>query len=49
MPTGMLRVDGLPPSDQLGGIGLNALSAGVVSDLGDGNVLHSTRCDLELA
>lgn len=49
MPRGMLRVDGLPPSDQLGGIGLNALSAGVVSDLGDGNVLHSTRCDLELA
>jgi anaerobic selenocysteine-containing dehydrogenase len=46
VPTGMIRVDGLPRgADAPEGHGINALVAGDVSDLGGGNVLYSTRCD----
>ncbi|MCK6446636.1 MAG: molybdopterin-dependent oxidoreductase [Planctomycetes bacterium] len=47
MPRGLVRVDGLPrAADVPEKVGINALVAPDVSDLGDGNVLYSTRVDL---
>jgi anaerobic selenocysteine-containing dehydrogenase len=47
MPRGLVRVDGLPrAADAPEGVGVNALVPGDVSDLGDGNVLYSTRVDV---
>ena len=47
MPRGRVRVDGLPRAkDVREGIGINALTSGAVSDMGDGNVLYSARVDL---
>lgn len=47
VPAGIVRVDGLPrAADVPEGHGINALVAGDVSDLGGGNVLYSTRCDV---
>ena len=47
MPRGLVRVDGLPRAvDVPEGVGVNALVSGHVSDLGDGNVLYSTRVDV---
>jgi anaerobic selenocysteine-containing dehydrogenase len=48
MPPGMLRVDGFPRPDQLPeGVGINALASPELTDLGESNVLYSTRVDLE--
>ncbi|MCY2962003.1 MAG: molybdopterin-dependent oxidoreductase [Planctomycetota bacterium] len=50
VPQGRVRVDGLPRgADVPEGHGVNALVAGDVSDIGGGNVLYSTRCDLSAA
>ncbi|MEO6711086.1 MAG: molybdopterin dinucleotide binding domain-containing protein, partial [Planctomycetota bacterium] len=50
MSPGVLRVDGVPRScDVPEGVGINALVAPDLSDLGRGNVLYSTRVDLEPA
>ncbi|HVS17074.1 MAG TPA: molybdopterin-dependent oxidoreductase [Planctomycetota bacterium] len=50
MPRGLVRVDGLPRAcDAPEGVGVNALVPGCVSDLGDGNVLYSTRVDVAAA
>jgi anaerobic selenocysteine-containing dehydrogenase len=47
MPRGLVRVDGLPrAADIREKCGLNALTSGAVSDLGDGNVMYSARVDL---
>lgn len=47
VPPGLVRVDGLPrAADVPEGHGVNALVAGDVSDIGGGNVLYSTRCDV---
>ncbi|MBL8861593.1 MAG: molybdopterin-dependent oxidoreductase [Planctomycetes bacterium] len=47
VPRGLVRVDGLPrAADVPEGHGINALVSGGVSDLGGGNVLYSTRCDV---
>lgn len=47
LPRGMVRVDGLPrAADAPEGVGVNALVPPDVSDLGDGNVLYSTRVDV---
>ncbi len=47
MPRGLVRVDGLPRSRDIAeGVGLNALTSGALSDLGDGNVMYSARVDL---
>ncbi len=47
VPVGLVRVDGLPRAAEVPeGHGINALVAGEVSDLGGGNVLYSTRCDV---
>jgi len=47
MPSGTVRVDGLPrAADVPEGHGINALVSSGVSDLGGGNVLYSTRCDV---
>jgi anaerobic selenocysteine-containing dehydrogenase len=47
MPEGLVRVDGMPrAADIPEKIGLNALTSGAVSDLGDGNVMFSARVDL---
>jgi hypothetical protein len=47
MPRGLVRIDGLPRArDVAEGIGLNALTSGALSDLGDGNVMYSARVDL---
>lgn len=47
MPRGLVRVDGVPRAKDLPEkIGLNALSSGATSDLGDGNVLYSARVDV---
>jgi len=47
VPEGLVRVDGLPrAADVPEGHGINALVSGGVSDLGGGNVLYSTRCDV---
>ncbi len=47
VPAGIVRVDGLPrAADVSEGHGINALVAGDVSDIGGGNVLYSTRCDV---
>jgi anaerobic selenocysteine-containing dehydrogenase len=47
MPRGLVRVDGLPRArDFREGVGLNALTSGALSDLGDGNVMYSARVDL---
>ncbi|MBI5435133.1 MAG: molybdopterin-dependent oxidoreductase [Planctomycetes bacterium] len=48
MPRGLVRVDGLPrAADVPEGVGINALVSPDVSDLGDGNVLYSTRVDVD--
>lgn len=50
MPKGVVRVDGLPRAiDVPEGHGINALVSGDVSDIGGGNVLYSTRCDVVVA
>ena len=50
MAPGMLRVDGVPRGCDLPeGVGINALVAPDLSDLGRGNVLYSTRVDLKPA
>jgi len=50
MPPGLVRIDGLPRAqDTLEGVGVNALVAGEVSDLGDSNTLYSTRVDVSAA
>jgi anaerobic selenocysteine-containing dehydrogenase len=50
LPAGLVRVDGLPRSEDVPeGIGVNALVPDALSDLGDGNVLYSTRVDLRPA
>jgi anaerobic selenocysteine-containing dehydrogenase len=50
MPRGLVRIDGLPRAqDTLEGVGVNALVAGEVSDLGDSNTLYSTRVDVSAA
>lgn len=47
MPRGLVRVDGLPrAADIRERQGLNALTSGALSDLGDGNVMFSARVDL---
>jgi anaerobic selenocysteine-containing dehydrogenase len=47
LPRGMVRIDGLPRAvDAPEGVGVNALVPPDVSDLGDGNVLYSTRVDV---
>jgi len=47
MPEGLVRVDGMPrAADIPEKIGLNALTSGATSDLGDGNVMFSARVDL---
>jgi anaerobic selenocysteine-containing dehydrogenase len=47
VPPGLVRVDGLPrAADVPEGHGVNALVSGGTSDLGGGNVLYSTRCDV---
>jgi anaerobic selenocysteine-containing dehydrogenase len=47
MPPGLVRVDGLPrAADIREGRGINALTSGALSDLGDGNVMYSARVDL---
>lgn len=47
MPQGLVRVDGLPRAkDVPEKVGLNALTSGATSDLGDGNVMFSARVDL---
>ncbi|MBI5365009.1 MAG: molybdopterin-dependent oxidoreductase [Planctomycetes bacterium] len=46
-PRHAVRVDGLPPRREIPeGVGVNALVSGAVSDLGNGNVLYSTRVDV---
>jgi len=48
VPRGVLRVDGMPrAADVPEGVGINALVPGEAADLGGGNVLYSTRVDLE--
>jgi len=50
VPQGLVRVDGLPrAADVPEGVGVNALVSDGVSDLGGGNVLYSTRCDVTRA
>ena len=50
VPVGCIRVDGvLSGRDVPEGVGINALVNPALSDLGDGNVLYSTRVDLCLA
>jgi len=50
MPRGLVRVDGMPRAKDLPeNVGLNALSSGMTSDLGSGNVLYSTRVDVVAA
>ncbi len=47
VPAGIVRVDGLPRgADVPEGVGVNALVSDGISDLGGGNVLYSTRCDV---
>jgi len=47
MPRGRVRVDGLPrAADVPEGVGINALVSCALSDMGDGNVLYSTRVDV---
>ncbi len=47
MPRGMVRIDGLPrAADIPERRGVNALTSGALSDLGDGNVMYSARVDL---
>ena len=50
LPRGMVRIDGLPrAADAPEGVGVNVLVPPDVSDLGDGNVLYSTRVDVRRA
>jgi len=50
MPPGILRIDGLPLASSFPeNVGLNALTSPEVSDIGDGNVLYSTRVDIKPA
>ncbi len=47
VPPGCIRVDGvLSGRDVPEGVGINALANPALSDLGDGNVLYSTRVDV---
>lgn len=47
MPRGLVRVDGLPRARDIAEkVGLNALTSGALSDLGQGNVMYSARVDL---
>jgi len=47
MPPGCVRIDGVPRGCDLPeGVGVNALVSPMLSDLGRGNVLYSTRVDL---
>ena len=47
---GLVRVDGMPRAcDVPEGVGINALVSPEVSDLGEGNVLYSTRVDVRAA
>jgi anaerobic selenocysteine-containing dehydrogenase len=47
MPVGLVRIDGLPRAvDVPERVGINALTSGAVSDLGDGNVMYSARVDV---
>lgn len=47
MPPGCVRIDGVPRGRDLPeGVGVNALVSPMLSDLGRGNVLYSTRVDL---
>lgn len=47
VPEGLVRIDGLPRAlDVPERIGINALVPDALSDLGDGNVLYSTRVDV---
>jgi anaerobic selenocysteine-containing dehydrogenase len=47
LPRGRVRVDGLPrAADVPEGVGINALVSSDLSDMGDGNVLYSTRVDV---
>jgi anaerobic selenocysteine-containing dehydrogenase len=47
LPRGLVRVDGLPRAAEAPeGVGVNVLVSPDVSDLGEGNVLYSTRVDL---
>lgn len=49
-PPGAVRIDGLPRRrDVPEGVGINALVSGATSDLGNGNVLYSTRVDVRPA
>lgn len=49
-PRGAVRVDGVPRRHLIPeGVGINALVSDAVSDLGNGNVLYSTRVDVERA
>ena len=44
---GLVRLDGLPlETDAPEGVGVNVLAPPAVTDVGDGNVLYSTRVDL---
>jgi anaerobic selenocysteine-containing dehydrogenase len=46
VPEGCIRVDGvLSGRDVPEGVGINALVSPALSDIGDGNVLYSTRVD----
>jgi anaerobic selenocysteine-containing dehydrogenase len=48
VPRGLVRVDGLPRACDLPEkVGLNALTSGALSDLGDGNVMYSARVNVE--
>ncbi len=50
VPRGLVRVDGMPRAEDVPeGVGVNALVAGARSDMGDGNVLYSTRVDVRRA
>lgn len=47
VPAGNVRVDGFfEPRKVPEGIGINALTSGAVSDIGEGNVLYSARVDI---
>ncbi len=50
VPPGCIRVDGvLSGRDVPEGVGINALANPALSDLGDGNVLYSTRVDVAIS
>ena len=48
LPVGCVRIDGFPLPEEIGDeAGINALMSSRRSDVGDGNVLYSTRVDVE--